>query len=144
MAYRPATGPVRTDIVTLTKDLGSLERALRSHRALEQKLADLARARGLEPLSAGGEPRWDVAWRDPNGQLTVVEVKSLPEGCETQQLRLGLGQVCDYRAQLQARGRKVRAVLAVERRPAFKHWTRTCADAEVLLVWPGRLQKAFQ
>jgi hypothetical protein len=34
VAYRPATGPVRTDIVTLTKDLGSLERALRSHRAL--------------------------------------------------------------------------------------------------------------
>jgi hypothetical protein len=140
--YRPATGPIRVDVVSLTKDLAN-ERALRSHRALELELAKLAQQHGFAPLSPIGDPQSDVAWRDADGTLAVAAVKSLPEGCETQQLRLGLGQVCDYRAQLQARGQKARAVLAVERQSAKRHWQRACADAEVPLAWHGRMHKAF-
>ncbi|HEX6877238.1 MAG TPA: hypothetical protein VF165_16400 [Nocardioidaceae bacterium] len=141
--YEPQKGPTRNDVLAMTKDLAALERALQAHRHIEMKLAELARNRGLAPLSPAAEPTFDVAWLETDDSLTVVEVKSLPPGCEVQQLRLGLGQVCDYREQLKSRHAKVRAVLAVERKPPA-HWDAVCRAADVILVWPPRLGRAFK
>jgi hypothetical protein len=141
--YEPQKGPIRSGLLAITKDLATLERATREHRQLELRLADLARGRGLEPLSPKGDPSFDVAWVEPDGSFTVVEVKSLPVGAEAQQLRLGLGQVCDYRTQLNGTYREVRAVLAVERRPPT-HWDAVCRTADVTLVWPPSLGRAFK
>jgi hypothetical protein len=141
--YEPQQGPTRTDVLVLTRDLATLERALSAHRRLESKLADLARHRGLAPLSPASEPSFDVAWTETDGSLTVIEVKSLPPGCEVQQLRLGFGQVCDYREQLRSKEVDVQAVLAVERKPPA-HWEAVCRAADVTLVWPPRLGRAFK
>jgi hypothetical protein len=55
---------------------------------------------------------------------------------EDKQLRLGLGQVLDYQDQLMARHSRVRAVLAVERRPTDDRWLQLRERHEVTLVWP--------
>lgn len=68
--------------------------------------------------------------------VTIVEVKSLSGADEAQQLRLGLGQVLDYRARL----RPQRAVLAVEHEPSDPHhWTHISRDVGIELVWPPNL-----
>jgi hypothetical protein len=90
--------------------------------------------RGLIPLSPTGSPNDDLAWQDGH-RFFVAEVKSLTATNETQQLRLGLGQVLDYRAML-ARRSEVVPVLAVEREPSDRRWVRLCRDMGVVLTWP--------
>ena len=120
-------------------DPDAVGRGLRAHRRLENELAALARARGLQPLDPPLEgPVFDVAWLE-NDSLTLCEVKSLSTANETGQIRLGLGQVLDYAFTLRGRGHQVRPVLVVEREPASNHWSGLCNEHGVTLVWPDTL-----
>ncbi|WP_139128604.1 hypothetical protein [Micromonospora humi] len=90
----------------------------------------------------------DLAWRDVDGHQFIAEVKSVLAGNEVEQLRLGLGQVLDYRHRLAAHGVAATAVLLVSHctDPA---WPAICADSGVLLLtaeeeptWPAKLDAA--
>jgi hypothetical protein len=79
-------------------------------------------------------PDFDLAWLQ-DGQRVVVEVKSLTVENETSQLRMGLGQVLQYRHALKVFG-EVRAVPALERRPIDPTWeSRLCGELGVVLTW---------
>lgn len=133
----PATQPREPFAV----DPNEVDRALGAHAATQNALADWARARGMTPLRPGGGPAdFDVAW-DDGTTFTVAEVKSLTRGNETGQLRLGLGQVLHYAMLLGENGRRVRAVLAVERPPIDPRWVALCAAHWVTLVWPGEFDR---
>ncbi|MFG3698063.1 hypothetical protein ACGF5C_09110 [Micromonospora sp. NPDC047620] len=77
----------------------------------------------------------DLAWRDSEGRQFVAEVKSVVGGNEVEQLRLGLGQILEYRHRLAARGQPVTAVLVVSQ-CTDPTWREICADSGVLL-WAG-------
>ncbi|MER7441272.1 hypothetical protein [Micromonospora avicenniae] len=90
----------------------------------------------------------DLAWRDREGRQFVAEVKSIGGGNEADQLRLGLGQVLEYRHRLAAAGTQVIAVLLVSActTPA---WREVCGENGVLLLsgeseemWVGHLRAA--
>ena len=72
--------------------------------------------------------------------LVIVEAKSLPRGSDDHQIRLGLGQVLDYRADLSAgQDLRVKAILAVPRTPErAATWRRACERADVTLLIVGR------
>src|SRR5215207_6045873 len=89
-------------------------------------------------------PDYDLAWYQPDGRFVVAEVKSLTSDNEAQQLRLGLGQLLDYRHALVRRAREVSAVLAVERRPASARWRMICQANGVKLVWPTTMHRLFR
>ncbi|WP_117211869.1 hypothetical protein [Allorhizocola rhizosphaerae] len=109
----------------------------RSHRKLQNGLARLVRANGLEPLSSVlSGPDYDLAWLPGPGRLVVVEVKSTTDRNEIRQLRLGLGQVLDYRSALERPDRDVTPVLYVERRPMDIRWERLTRAVGVVLCWP--------
>ncbi|MER6314800.1 hypothetical protein ABT237_13650 [Streptomyces sp. NPDC001581] len=112
--------------------------ALRTHATLQNGLAEAVRARGLIPRSPDGEPRYDLAITDEAGeQLTLCEIKSLPEGAETAQLRAGVAQLLDYADHFRDE-EQLRRLLWVERAPAeAERWTRICAAAGIVLGWPG-------
>lgn len=80
----------------------------------------------------------DLAWRQ-EGMPVVAEVKTLPRELDTHQLRLGLGQVLEYRTAAQRSADvPVAAVLWVERAPIDGElWVETCRSAGVMLCWPG-------
>jgi hypothetical protein len=137
--YKPATLAAvssSNEPLLFAKDPTKLERALRGHAATQNRVAELIAARGHLPLSPTGEPDFDVAWRTDK-ELFVVEVKSLPDGAETAQLRMGLGQVLQYRHALRVRYRlNMRAVIAVEREPpGALDWTTLMKEVGVLLTW---------
>ncbi|GIJ31536.1 hypothetical protein SAMN05216284_104109 [Micromonospora sediminimaris] len=83
----------------------------------------------------------DLAWRTDNGRQVIAEVKSVLDGNEIEQLRLGLGQILEYRHRLAALNVPVTAVLVVSRLPD-PIWRGICADSRVTLVamdcpsWP--------
>lgn len=137
-AYRranetPATRPRQPFEV----DPNEVDRALGAHAATQNAVASWLDEQGLTPLRPGGSSAdFDVAWDDAV-QLNVAEVKSVTEGNETRQLRLGLGQVLHYAMLLGAGGRRVRPILVVERAPTDGRWVDLCATHGVLLVWPG-------
>jgi hypothetical protein len=116
-------------------DPDTMERASRSHRALQNKVARWLRDRGVAPISPTEPPFFDVGWWD-EGVFWIVEVKSLHAQNESHQIRLGLGQVLDYAHQLARRGVTARAGLAVEREPIGHHWVELCRDHGVILTWP--------
>jgi hypothetical protein len=67
--------------------------------------------------------------------VVVIEAKSLPADGETHQLRVGLGQLFEYRAVLSEAGADVRLVLAVPRVPKRAEiWRAACADGRVELL----------
>lgn len=120
-------------------DLDAVDRALAAHEGTLAKLARVVRQSGFEPLTAASpDLAFDLAWHRGR-TVHVAEVKSLTESNEAQQLRLGLGQVLDYRERLrrQRAGRPVRGHLVVPHRPAARHFEAVCRSADVTLVWPA-------
>ena len=120
-------------------DPRALQAATTRHHELQEALARLLQQEGHAPLRPRAlDPQFDLAWRD-EAALNLVEVKSLSEGGEDHQLRLGLGQVLDYRHQLSER-EPTRAILAVEREPRRAHWRAVCSSVGVLLLTGPRWQ----
>jgi hypothetical protein len=112
------------------------DRATARHRALENWLITTLRDEGVEPLDPAGEPYFDVAWKRGTG-LVVCEVKTT-SGAEDKQIRLGIGQVLHYRAQLRrALHQPVAAALLVEGRPSDLLWRELCDELGIVLFWPG-------
>lgn len=121
----------------------AVDRGLIGHARTQNELADRIEEAGLTPLSPGdADPDFDLAWEVPGG-CVVVEVKSLTGTNQDRQLRLGLGQVLDYRHQLLASRRYVTAVLAVESEPSDNRWIEVCAENGVTLTWPARFGELF-
>lgn len=118
-----------------TFDPSGRERALSAHAAIQNNLAEILQQQGYDPRSpTTGEPDFDLAWVI-DGAVVVAEVKSLSGTDQTQQLRLGLGQVLHYRHQLSELHGTVLAVLAVEFQLGSP-WVELCRDVGVLLTWP--------
>jgi hypothetical protein len=136
--------PVDIDVPQVERDPFSVdpaavERGLRSHRELQNLLAeritDLGlQARSPEPL----DPPWDLLWL--NGEdVYVAEVKSLTPANVERQLRLGLGQLLIYRQRLRRAHNSVKAVLMVEWKPWDPDWHALCKSLDVMLLWPKAL-----
>ena len=113
-----------------------VDRGVRGHAVTQNRIADHLREREIEvrsPLPA--EPRFDLAWTA--GDLTyIAEIKSLTAENEENQLRLGLGQVLQYRYLLEKGGRKVVPVLVPENEPRDGDWLGLCEQCGVILIWP--------
>jgi hypothetical protein len=121
-------------------DPDAVDRSLSAHVGLQNEIAAFAQARRCTILSPGVlDPKFDVAWIDLQGYVSVVEVKSLTEANEEQQLRLGLGQILRYQHLLASGGREIQAILYVERKPADDAWQGLCSAHGVRLLWPEAL-----
>ena len=122
-------------------DPAVVERGTRGHAVTQNALADYLEARGIEPRSAKAEePSFDVAW-EVGGTLFVAEVKSVTNKNEESQLRLGLGQLLQYRHVLATRYTgAVVGVLVTERKPP-QVWVDLCNELRVQIVWPGAFER---
>lgn len=131
---RPSAPQDEATVFSRNPDL--IDRGTVAHMDIQDLLSDFVQSRGLAPLQPlGGDPRFDLAWRD-GVSVVVCEVKSLTVENEVSQLRLGLGQVLSYMYKLNWRGaHEVRGVLAVEREPVDADWVKICADHGVTLTW---------
>ncbi|EGD43998.1 hypothetical protein NBCG_01586 [Nocardioidaceae bacterium Broad-1] len=126
------------DPTLLAIDLSALDRGSQAH---EEVLAALIAH--LEPTSVQriDSPQVDAAWidnREPS-TLHIAEVKSLTDTNQTQQLRLGVGQLLDYRQQLirnpVAGIAKVKAHLITQIRPDDERWQELAQDIDLDLAW---------
>jgi EVE domain len=120
------------------RDPDAAGRGLRAHHRLQNRLSDLVGAAGYTPVDPESpiDPAFDLAWFV--GQtLFVVEVKSCTQDNQTQQLRMGIGQVLDYEDTLLARGHAVQPVLYVEEQPADPRWSGLARRHGIQLIWPG-------
>lgn len=127
-------------------DPDKVDRGLAGHSITQNKLAARLRFHNLRPLPpVAGDPNFDLAWKEADG-FVVAEVKSMTEANETGQLRLGLGQVLDFRDAMQRRRREpCRAVLAVETKPRdATRWVAVCSAVGVELVWPSTFDRAIR
>ncbi|MBU0550463.1 hypothetical protein KJ940_03105 [Myxococcota bacterium] len=136
-AQREPTGS-HPEVVAVEYSAEQTERARLAHALLQDRLAGLVVEAGLEPLSPSDvTPDFDLAWRDAEDALFVVEVKSMTDDNETAQMRVGLGQILHYRGQIERANPNflVFTALAVERLPRDADlWHSICANARVLLV----------
>lgn len=118
-------------------DPAERDRATQVHRSLENWLMAKLRERTIEPLDPAGEPYFDLAWR-VGLVLHVCEVKSSSNN-EVHQLRLGLGQIIQYRHLLGRTAARVpvMASILIEGPPADMRWVQICVEQQVLLFWPA-------
>jgi hypothetical protein len=111
------------------------------HADVLTRLDSILRSAGTTAVEGVGRPPCDLAFEARDGTLVIVEAKSLPKGSEPHQMRLGIGQAIEYRAEISDHvGTSPRAILAVPRAPARAAlWRRACADAglELLVVGPA-------
>jgi hypothetical protein len=108
------------------------EAAAREHDVLCRRLIAYLERYGI----LAGElvdPPVDVAWQSPAGLQMIAEVKSCVAGNEIEQLRLGLGQVLEYRHRAAAVRGPVNAVLLVSR-VADPAWFELCRSVDVQLI----------
>ncbi len=119
VAYRPAgkDPAANEEPPEHLVDLAELDRATERHMNLQDRLAEALCNRGIEPRSPGSwQPQFDLAF-EHMGRRFVVEVKS-GDPVSAQQVRLGTGQLLEYRHLLQdANSEVVRAVLLIEAEP---------------------------
>ncbi|MDQ7906845.1 hypothetical protein RB614_20225 [Phytohabitans sp. ZYX-F-186] len=108
------------------------EAAVREHDALCRRLIAYLERYGI---FAGElvDPPVDIAWQSPAGVQMIAEVKSCSAGNDISQLRLGLGQVLEYRHRVSALRGPASAVLLVSRvvDPA---WFALCRSVGVQLI----------
>ena len=116
-------------------DPSERDRATLQHRMLENWLIARVRDEGLSPLDAVRGPQFDLGWMIDE-TLVICEVKTT-SGDEVKQLRLGLGQLLHYRAQVSrdVHG-SIRAALLVESQPDDDIWSELCEALEIVLFWP--------
>jgi hypothetical protein len=124
--------------VVTARDPDAAGRGLQAHHRLQNRLSDLVEGAGYSPIDAESpvDPAFDLAWFD-GPTLFVVEVKSCTQDNQTQQLRLGIGQVLDYEDTLLARGHTVQPVLYLEEQPADPRWSGLAQRHGIRLIWPG-------
>ncbi|MGK5444193.1 hypothetical protein ACSNN7_20575 [Micromonospora sp. URMC 105] len=131
-----AASAVSSDLPTQRSfDADAYRAGVSEHDRLCEALIDHLAAEGLR-VGAGlhGVPV-DLAWRDIDGRQFIAEVKSVVGDNEVEQLRLGLGQVLEYRHRLAARGIVATPVLGVSR-CRDRAWSAICGDNHVILL-PG-------
>lgn len=140
-AFRPRNEQIRSRAARpWARDPSEVDRALSSHARIERLVAEAAAAEGWQASAYGpDDPMFDLLL-EPTGEAggiaVVVEAKSTVAGNEEKQLRLALGQVLRYRQMLMRSGRRVVAMIAVERPPADTRWSELCGQVDVLLAWP--------
>lgn len=137
-------GPLATKILTahrpsqLTVDLGALDRGTAAHEATVAAMSRSLEQRGLVPERSGRHaPEFDLGWIY-RGAVHIAEVKSPGSTVESQQIRLGLGQVLEYAQQIRAivdPTQLVQPVLVLEREPKESHWVEASKAAGVVLTW---------
>lgn len=140
--YRPADeSAAQAERDPFPVDPAVVERGIRSHAQLQNRLAQHLVGRGVIPKRPrASDPQWDLLWRE-DGVVWVAEVKSLTASNEERQLRIGLGQLLRYRHRLAAAGIEARAAMFVERSPTDPEWISLCDDLDVLLAWPSVLEE---
>lgn len=118
-------------------DLDALERRTVEHHQLQQRAADWLSAHGWTiGLAPSGTVLADLM-AELDGRWLVVELKTLAPGRPTlikQQLRLGLGQVLEYRERLRAVYAATDAMLLVNHPLEDPTWERIAAGADVALA----------
>ncbi|GAA2579516.1 hypothetical protein GCM10010435_65840 [Winogradskya consettensis] len=108
------------------------EAAVREHDRICRQLIAYLDRRGI-PAGELVEPPVDVAWWGPTGTQMIAEVKSCVERNDTAQLRLGLGQVLEYRHRLRSTRGLTEAILLVSR-IADPIWLDICRSVGVHLL----------
>jgi hypothetical protein len=100
---------------------------------LQDRLAQELEARGITPLSwRSPEPVYDLAF-ELGDDIVVVEVKTLATGGAKQQVRLGAGQLLEYRQLLSTiHGRRVRGVLMTSSLVG-EPWPEVMASSDMVL-----------
>lgn len=118
-------------------DLDRLDRRTFEHHQLQRDAAAWLEGHGWQ---VGSAPRGTVLadlMAEKDGRWIVVEVKTLDRDrptLETQQLRLGLGQVLDYRERLRSVYADTEAMLVVSHRPDDSTWEGTLEAVGVALA----------
>ncbi|NJC86202.1 hypothetical protein [Planosporangium mesophilum] len=108
------------------------ERANAEHDALCRQLIAHLSKRGIEAGELTSPPV-DVAWRGANNRQVIAEIKSCFDGNDTDQLRLGLGQLLEYRQRLAGAGVTADAILLVTRvKDPF--WYEICRSVDIRLL----------
>lgn len=126
----------------LELDLSALDRATEAHELILKQLREHLTGVGVTARSPGpGMPWFDAGWRSPQdeSELMIAEVKSLTGAVESQQIRLGLGQVLDYAHTVGSgelgSGLKVVPVLVLQHEPGDRRWTSLADSLGVVLTW---------
>ena len=124
-----------TTSASLQLDMDRLDAGTKAHQETLSLLKAHLGARAVSAKAPGkGQPPFDAGWSD-QGVNWIAEVKSISPATEIQQMRLGLGQLLDYRGRLAKQKHKVRAVLVLSKKPADAAWQGICRAVDVLLTW---------
>jgi hypothetical protein len=113
------------------------ERARTEHNDICRRLIDHLGLRGIKAGEHLDEVKVDLAWHSGSGRQVIAEVKSCAGANDQDQLRLGLGQVLEYRTRLVNRGHTVDCCLVVSR-VLDTAWFDVCEQAGVVLIDAGR------
>jgi hypothetical protein len=123
---------------SLEVDLTEIDRATRAHELTLETLGQFLLEQGLElRLPTGASPKFDGGWRT-GSELFIAEVKTISDANESQQVRLGLGQILDYGGQL--RRQKPMLVLVLDRRPSISRWGDLVNSHGVTLTFPPNFE----
>ena len=122
---------------TFSTDMDALDRGTEGHEKTLRLLEAVLRAKDIVLQHPGkGWPLFDAGWNGTRNKFIVAEVKSLGGNAnETQQIRLGLGQVLDYAHECKAMGKTVQPVVVLERKPIDDKWNAVCKTAGVALLF---------
>ncbi len=146
VAYRLAgdDDSAEEELLPQLADLAELDRATKRHMNLQDRLADALRRRGVEPRSPGGwQPQFDVAFEHARKRF-IVEVKS-GDPVTAQQVRLGAGQLLEYRHLLRDMdtvSQEVHAVLLVEAEPPHP-WTALVGGLGIRFLRADQLEESL-
>lgn len=114
--------------------------AYNTHNEMQNEISDHLETKGIKILDSSS-PNVDLCWKKGD-QFYFLEVKSIHDGNENEQIRRGIGQVAEYRYHFEEQGYIVeKAFLAVTRKPSKKHWEKVCSGLDIQLITPASISR---
>lgn len=124
-----------TSRTPVTFDPDKLGKARLEHAKVQNEYSGHLQSLRIDALEpAAGDPLFDLAWV-AGREFFVCEVKTVSTSNESQQVRLGIGQVLDYRFQLSGRHSRTIPVLLLSRPPQSPDWEALCDSLGIRLAW---------
>jgi len=106
-----------------------------THNEMQNEISDFLESEGIDILDTSS-PNVDLCWKKDD-QFYFLEVKSIHDTNENEQIRRGIGQIAEYRHHFEVQGYKVeKAYLAVTKEPTKKHWNEVCSAVGIHLITP--------
>lgn len=117
------------------------KKAYNTHNEMENEIFKVLKEKGCDVFKIATGPNVDLCWKYQD-KFSFLEVKSVNKGNFSHQIRMGIGQVIEYRERFNKLNTKVlNTYLAITSEDSTGRWEEICKSVDIVLITPKKIRE---